>query len=87
MGYYDGFMGSYAWLGFILMFIFWIVVIWGLILLARRSSEVDAEKKSTTKENSALSILDKRYALGEINKQEYEEKKKNLLKNKNMETK
>jgi uncharacterized membrane protein len=34
-----------------------------------------AESDSTSDSDSAINLLDKRYALGEINKEEYEEKR------------
>jgi putative membrane protein len=38
----------------------------------------DTDSDSTKVSDSAADILDKRYALGEINKEEYEEKKQTL---------
>jgi uncharacterized membrane protein len=67
----------------------WIVPIFMMILcflmMRRRkgsmmcgfgSSDIDSKKTRTS--DSAIDILDKRYASGEINKQEYEEKKRTL---------
>lgn len=53
--------------------VFWLVIIAGLFLLVRSflGKKGDAEKK-------AMDILDERYARGEINKEEYLEKKKDL---------
>jgi len=60
--------------------ILWIVVI-GLIIWAvsagtRRSGESDT---TTTSKDSALEILKRRYARGEINKEEFEARKKDLV--------
>ena len=58
----------------LMMFLFWVLVIVGLLvairwLIARgRSQQSDA----------ALNILRERYARGEINKEEFESKKKDL---------
>lgn len=55
--------------------IFWILVIIGLVLLIKYLWEGSGAKK----EESALEILKKKYARGEITKEEFEEKKKDVL--------
>ena len=65
-----------GWLGPILMVVFWVAVIVGVVLLIRWL--VIASKPSRA-EDSALEILKRRYAMGEISKEEYEEKKRDLL--------
>jgi putative membrane protein len=73
-GMMDGYgMGGGWWL---LGLIFWILVIIGLILLIKYLWEGGAAKRG---QESALEILKKRYARGEISKEEFEEKKKDLL--------
>ncbi|MCX9011682.1 MAG: SHOCT domain-containing protein [Candidatus Methanoperedens sp.] len=72
MDYGYGMMG-WMW---ILGLIFWILVIAGLVLLIRYLWEGGGAKRET---ESALEILKKRYARGEISKEEFEEKKKDLL--------
>ncbi len=57
------------------MLIFWIPVIIGLVLLFKYLSEGGAKRR----EESALEILQKKYATGEISKEEFEEKKKDLI--------
>ncbi len=57
------------------MLIFWIPVIIGLVLLFKYLSEDRAKRR----EEPALEILQKKYATGEISKEEFEEKKKDLL--------
>lgn len=59
--------------------IFWILFIIGAIVLI---SWVLNKTKGTwlkSEEESALDILKKRYARGEINKEEFEEKKRDLI--------
>lgn len=72
-GYGYGMMGGGM---FILGLIFWILVIIGLILLIKYLWEGHGAKRV---EESALEVLKKRYARGEISKEEFEEKKKDLL--------
>ena len=59
----------------IMMLIFWIPIIIGLVLLIKYLSEGGAKRR----EESALEILQKKYATGEISKEEFEVKKKNLI--------
>jgi putative membrane protein len=78
MMHWDGYgwgMGA----GWLLMLIFWIVVIAGSVLLIRWSISL-GEKKNQGKDTSetALDILKKRYARGEITKDEYERIKKDI---------
>ncbi len=63
-------------MGWILMIIFWGLVVVGLIFLIRW---LVGMSKTVKPEESALDILKKRYARGEINKEEFEQKKKDLL--------
>lgn len=72
-----GYYMPLGWFGMIFMFIFWGLIIWGIVVfikwLANHSS------KTQEKEKSVLDILKERYAKGEINKEEFEEKKKDLI--------
>ncbi|VVB95818.1 Uncharacterised protein [uncultured archaeon] len=70
-GYGSGMMG-YG----ILWLLFWILVIIGLVLLIRYLWQGGGARRE---EESALEILKKKYARGEISKEEFEEKKKDLL--------
>ena len=75
MGYGYG-MG---WFGGILMIAFWIAVIVGIVFLIRwLVLSVRPGSHGTAGGESALEILKKRYARGEINKEEFEEKKRDL---------
>ena len=75
-----GMMGGFGWMWF--MPVFWIVflglIIWAIVALARRVSQ-PGSTDSSSRADSALDILKRRYARGEINKEEYEEKKKDLI--------
>jgi putative membrane protein len=73
-GYYG--MG---WLGMILMMAFWIAVIVGIFFLIKWfARSTGSSPRKGNQEDSALEILNKRYARGEIKKEEFEEKKKDL---------
>ena len=58
--------------------LFWILLIVGLVFLIKWLWEQSGGSPSKGSE-SALDILKKRYARGEISKEEFEEKKKDLL--------
>ncbi len=73
-GMMDGYgMGYGMW---IIGLIFWILIIIGLVLLIKYFWEGGGARRG---EESALEILKKKYARGEISKEEFEEKKKDLL--------
>lgn len=57
-----------------MMFIFWIVVIAGIVYFVRSGFKY----RGGALDESALEILKKRYARGEINKDEYEKMKKDI---------
>jgi putative membrane protein len=75
----SGMMGGYGWGWFmpIIMIVFFGLVIWGIVALVRGISA--GSTGPSTPSDSALEILKRHYARGEINKQEYEEQKKDLM--------
>ena len=67
-----------GWSGPITIVIFWIALIAAIFFLIRWLVRSSRESSPLKTEDSALDILKKRYARGEIDKEEYEEKKKDL---------
>ncbi len=70
-----------GWLWMIIMIVFWVAVIVGIVLLIRWLvlSTRTASSHHKQEEESALEILKKRYARGEIDREEFEQRKKDLL--------
>lgn len=73
-----GMMGGFGWGWSIFMVLFWGLVIWGVVVLVRGLSQPRGPDSSSGRPESALELLKKRYARGEISKEEFEEKKKDL---------
>lgn len=73
---YELSLGGFGW---ILMLLFWVLVIWGIVSLIRGSVGYDRTQNSGRNEKTAIDILKERYAKGEISKEEFEAKKKDLI--------
>jgi putative membrane protein len=58
------------------MILFWVLVILGIVYLVKH---IGNRNKAKVQQETALDILKKRYAIGEINKEEFEEKKEDLI--------
>lgn len=70
---------DYGWgmgYGWLFMVVFWVVIILVAIFLIKL---ILGGPKDDKKGEAALDILKKRYAKGEISKEEFEEKKKDLI--------
>lgn len=72
-----GLMGWDMGIGMVFGVVFWIALISGIVLLAVWGAQ-KALGTGPGQKDSALEILKKRYARGEISKAEYEEKKRDL---------
>jgi putative membrane protein len=70
---------DYGWgmgFGWIFMIAFWALIILGVIYLVKLLAGGSKDRKN---HESALDILKKRYANGEISKEEFETKKKDIV--------
>lgn len=78
-----GMMGGWGmgWFGGIFMIVFWVLIIIGLIFLIKWliQGTRGGPSRPLSDSSRALDILKERYARGEIDKQEFEEKKKDIL--------
>ncbi|GMR08624.1 MAG: SHOCT domain-containing protein [Gammaproteobacteria bacterium] len=64
--------------GWILMILFWGLVILGIVALLKWLSTRSADNSPSRTAKTALEILEERYARGEIERQEFEQKKRDL---------
>jgi putative membrane protein len=72
-------MGLWGWVGYAVMVAFWSVLTVVLVLWVKSWLEQGRPGSASREMDSALEILKKRYARGEISKEEFEEKRKDLL--------
>lgn len=79
MPYHDGFYSTpWMWLMMAFMMVFWIVLIVGIIWLVVYLARNASRGSGTGNTNTALDILNQRYARGEIGKDEYERLKADI---------
>ena len=77
MSDWNGFGGWGMGLGFIFMLLFWGLVILGIAALIRWLMTQSSPSRSSP-DKSPLEIVQERYARGEIDREEYEQKKRDL---------
>ena len=75
MGDYGGMGGFGPGLGGIFMILFWGLIIAGIVVIVRW---LTSSQQTEIPEKSALDILDERYAQGEIDRNEYESKRRDI---------
>lgn len=73
-----GMFGGGAGFGIVFMILFWALVIFGIIAIVRWLAGSSPTTGASSPQKSARQILDERYAHGEINREEYEQKKQDL---------
>ena len=80
-GYYGMMGGGFGWMWMmpVFMIAFWGLVIWAVVAVVQGASHTNGAGPSAPREESALEILKRRYARGEIGKEEFEEKKRALV--------
>lgn len=71
-------MMNWGWGGMIFQLLFWIVLI-GVIIWGVKYITVSGQRSTLSSGEGTLDILKKRYARSEIDKEEFEQKKKGLL--------
>lgn len=71
---------GWSFLGSLIMFFWWALVVLAVVWLVRYITRNTGERSIRDHQSveSALDILNKRYAKGEIDKKEYEEKRKDI---------
>ena len=77
--------GPFGGFGWIFMILWWVLIIAGIVTLIKwltsqsRGTRNHEKPFDSTQGKSALEVLKERYAKGEIDKKEFEEKKKDLI--------
>jgi putative membrane protein len=67
-----------GWGGGFFMIFFWVAIIVGIVLLVKWIMATSGKGEGVPAKESPMEILKRRYAAGEIGKEEFEEKKKDL---------
>ena len=81
MGYGYGYGGWWMWLGGLLIIAAIAAIVYAFVVIARRTGSTYTHLSNDEQLNnadSALRILSERYAKGEINDEEYQQKKNTL---------
>jgi putative membrane protein len=78
MGYYGNAYDPWFGLGSFIMIIVWILIIVGVVVLVK-SLMIGHDSRNIRHNDRSVEILKERYAKGEINKEEFENKKRDLM--------
>ena len=70
---------AWSWIMGIIMIVFWALIIAGIAILIRHAVSGHRFDTVIGRQDSALDILKRRYAQGEISKEEFEQKKKDII--------
>jgi putative membrane protein len=77
-GFFDDWGWGHMAFGGATMLLFWGGLIFLVVLIVRTLGGLGASREATPPRQTALEVLQERYARGEIDKQEFEEKKRDL---------
>jgi putative membrane protein len=77
MNYWNGFGGWGMGFGMLFMLLFWVLIILGIVALTRWMM-TQSSPGSGSRDKTPLEIVQERYARGEIDREEYEQKKRDL---------
>lgn len=67
--------GWWMMIGWIWMVVFWVLIVWAVVTVTSRLGG----DRPASQDDSALAILERRFAAGEISKEEFEERREILL--------
>ncbi len=76
---HDWGMMNWGWGGMIFQLLFWLVLIGAIIWVIKYITGQSRSIAPSSSRDSALDILKKRYAKGEIDREEFEQKKRDIL--------
>jgi putative membrane protein len=68
--------GNEWWMGWIMMLAFWLLVIVGIVVLIRVATGTAARRDGA---DTPLEILRRRYAAGELSKEQFEQMKRDVV--------
>jgi putative membrane protein len=77
-----GMMGGWGWFGpfhFIIPLVFWALIIWAVVMLVRHWTVSGDRAPWAARRPPGLEVLEERYARGEINREEYLQKRQDIL--------
>lgn len=77
-----GDIGGFGWWGMgfgaVFMLLFWLLIILGIVVALIRWLQSQSSSDRGARSKTPLEIIQERYARGEIDKEEYEQKKRDL---------